>query len=474
MNAAPAPENRLRAHVEAILDRASVPAERRDDLAEELYGHLWQRWQDGRSAAERAGANPAAAEGAGANPAPADSAESSVEYAIGSFGDPGSLGRDFTRAFHSGLYAGTIGALLPAVADIGDEAPDAVMLRLFFGCLLVQDLVLAFVALRTLTPVRLGVTLASLALSAVVVVLALGAIGKAQRWAVRLALPAIGICLVEGFAELMAGPGIRINLLAVVALMAALPTIGPELRAWTVQSNPIRVRLGVPLTALLVGGLLIPPLAPALPEPTAVGPGDLSIHLNASCSGDGSGLTALTATAEIKWDRLDQWPQGVLPVGSDAFTSPAYDGLYATVLPDPAFDLPSYVGATVDVNADPGPYWQFVGNTATDSAWMGMPVVTGSDGALFAGWFGIQGGTRWSGGFGMPAGLMIRQSALTAGQLVTVQWAFQRQPLAPQGDNAPMVVVSYGHMDHFLVEAVATCSKPGVGVPVAPLAPWQP
>jgi hypothetical protein len=451
-----APENRLRAHVQAILDRASVPRDQRDDLAEELYGHLWQRWHEAASSAD----------------ASAIDADDSVEAAIAAFGDPGSLGRDFTRAFHSRVYAGTIGALLPAVADLGDEASDAVMLRLFFGSLLVQDLVLAFVALRTLTPFRLGVTLASLVLSAIVVVLALGALGRAQRWAVRLAMPAIAVCLVEGFAELLSGPGIRINLLAVVALIAALPAIGPELAAWTAESHPIRARLGIPLTALLLGGLLIPPLAPFLPEPTAVVAADFSLHVNAACTTIGSGLTTMTATADIKWDRLDPWPQGALPVGSDAVTSPVLDGLYATVLPDPSFDLSSYVGATVDVNADPGPYWQFV--SPADPNWSGAPVVTGPDGAALPTWAMFQGGTAWSGGLGVPSGLMVPQGTLVAGQLVTVQWVFQQQrPAPPSGKNQPMVVVSYAHMDHFLVQAVATCSRPGVGVQVAPLAPWQ-
>ena len=459
MSAGLAPESRLRAHVQAILERASVPPEHRDDLAEELYGHLWQRWQD---AAKSAGP---AADGS-------DGAENSVEAAIRSFGDPGSLGRDFTRAFHSRMYAGTIGALLPAVADLGDEAPDAVMLRLFFGSLLVQDIVLAFVALRTLTPFRLGVTLASLVLSAVVVVLALGALARAQRWAVRLALPAIAVCLVEGCAELLSGPGIRINLLAVVALIAALPAMGPELAAWTKESHPIRTRLGIPLAALLLGGLLIPPLAPFLPEPTAVGPADLSLHVNAACTVDGSGLTTMTATAQIKWDRLDPWPQGALPVGSDALTSPVFDGLYTTVLPDPSFDLSSYIGATVDVNADPGPDWQFVG--PADPNWSGAPVVTGPDGAALPTWVMFQGGTAWSGGLGVPSGLMVPQGTLVAGQLVTVQWVFQQQRPAPaSGKNPPMVVVSYAHMDHFLVQGVATCTNAGVGVQVAPLAPWQ-
>jgi hypothetical protein len=69
---------------------------------------------------------------------------------------------------------------------------------------------------------------------------------------------------------------------------------------------------------------------------------------------------------------------------------------------------------------------------------------------------------------------MVPQGTLVAGQLVTIHWVFQEQPRAPGGKNPPMVVVSYAHMDHFLVQADATCSRPGVGVQVAPLAPWQP
>jgi len=39
----PTPEPRLRAYIESILVGSSVPAAEREDIAEELYGHLWQR-----------------------------------------------------------------------------------------------------------------------------------------------------------------------------------------------------------------------------------------------------------------------------------------------------------------------------------------------------------------------------------------------------------------------------------------------
>ncbi len=89
MSESDATQARLYAHVESILNGAAFRRRDRDDLAEELYGHLWQRWQD------------ALASGLGE--------EAAADQAIRSFGGPASLSRDVTLAYHSRLYASTIG-----------------------------------------------------------------------------------------------------------------------------------------------------------------------------------------------------------------------------------------------------------------------------------------------------------------------------------------------------------------------------
>ena len=97
MSESDAVQARLYAHVESILNGAAFRRRDRDDLAEELYGHLWQRWQD------------ALASGL--------DEEAAADQAIRSFGEPARLGRDVTLAYHSRLYASTVGVLVPTVAD---------------------------------------------------------------------------------------------------------------------------------------------------------------------------------------------------------------------------------------------------------------------------------------------------------------------------------------------------------------------
>jgi len=95
-------ESHLRAHVEATLVSARVPRQVRDDLAEELYGHLWTplaRRPSWSGLDEQAAA----------------------ESAIRSFGSAQRLGVEMTAAYHSRLYASTIGVLLPAVAGSADR-----------------------------------------------------------------------------------------------------------------------------------------------------------------------------------------------------------------------------------------------------------------------------------------------------------------------------------------------------------------
>jgi hypothetical protein len=442
------PELRLRTRVEAILDRASVASAERADLAEEMYGHLWQRWQDGLAAV---------------------TPEASLDRAIEAFGDPSTLGRDITGAYHSRLYASTIGVLLPSIAVASPEKPGwgPFLLRVFLVGILLQDVAMAAWALQTLTPGRLAITLAGLTLSAFTAVLALRAFGRAQRWALRLARLALAISILGGMVELMAGPGLQVNPLAVVALLAAPAAIGPGLEAWVAHSRPIRRRLGIPLAAMLVGGFLMPPLALALPDPTQVGPADLSIGVTATCGTDSQGDTTVTVEARIRWDRLDQWPSGLLNLKSaDPYTSTpgqeAYDGLVATVMASPDQDVSSYVGTTVDVDQIPQPYLS-----------EGEPTVVGPDSSTVQDW--IRGSTYWTGGGGWIAGYTFPQTGLSPGKFYTVRWVFSpspwngNQPLTSASQHPAMAVVSYSHLDRFLVQGVATCSTPGVGVQVAPL-----
>ena len=80
-------EQALRAHVGAIVDRARVPPAARDDLAEELFGHLVERWR--------------------AHVADGLAEDEAAQTAIAEFGSAGSLGREFGRTYHSRMWAST-------------------------------------------------------------------------------------------------------------------------------------------------------------------------------------------------------------------------------------------------------------------------------------------------------------------------------------------------------------------------------
>jgi hypothetical protein len=442
-------ERRLQAHVEAILDRASVRASDRADMAEELYGHLWQRWQDGLGAAERP--------------------EIALDQAIAAFGEPSALGRDITGAFHSRLYASTIGVLLPSVAAaISEEPAGSMLLRLLFVAVIVQAVAGAVWALQTLTPLRLLVALVALALSSLAAILAIRAIGRGQRWALRLARVTVSAWLLVGMLDLVRGPGVNINLLGVLALVAALPAIGPDLEDWVAQSHPIRRRLAIPLTVALVAGFAVAPIAPLLPDPTQVGPQDLTMSVTQTCGVDATGAPTYTVEAHFKWNRLDAWPNGILrrPGQADPYAGQgmmsAYDGIAAGVISAPAWDVTEYAGALTDISPGTGAYIS------------GEPTITGPDGSPVTDW--LWGSTYWAGFGGGFGGYTIPQSALATGNTYTVRWDFSPLLTAngrptPAGKYPPMAVVSYAHLDRFRIQAVATCDRPGVGVPAPPLVP---
>jgi hypothetical protein len=441
VSTASAPEGLLRAHARSILDRASIPESDREDLAEEMYGHLWLRWQEEL----KGGEDPSSA----------------AQRAIGSFGDATSLAREITGAFHSRLYSATIGTLLPKAVDIQEESAGQSLLRVFFVALVLRDLVMVRWSIGSLTLVPVVVTLGILGFAVIVAAVAAAAVGRAQRWPGRVALPVVGLCLVEGFAGLISGPGIRIDLMAVIALITAAISFGPEPESLLAGSSAIGRPLQIVLTTALVGGFLVPQLTPSIPDPTLIGPSDVSVEATVTCGTGADGQTTMVVDAGIIWHRLDPWldgQEGVQTVGDLAASMDgAYDGLYLAIVPTPAFDVSRYVGATVDVNSSAWPFWSGAGADPND---LTQPT----------GWM-PGGGTSWSGGYGQPGGYQIDRGSLEAGRRYDVQWSYAQVRRAPDAPYPPMAVVSYAHMDRFLIQAVATCDEAGRGVPVAPLIP---
>ena len=232
------PAERLRSHAERILDRTSVRERDREELVEELYGHLWQRWQDGI--------------GAGL------SGDEAADAAIAGFGDADRLGREMTSAYHSRLYASTIGVLLPAVAGSSDRpygygrSRALVFLTGFF------TLVGGAVVANMQTPFRLLVSVLALLLAFFITVLAYRALARRQRWAL-VYVQVLALAFVAGWIVECVVQPVQVSLLGIVALVVLDAVFRKDLSLWVGSSR----RTGKLLGMVIVVAVLLPyvPLA---------------------------------------------------------------------------------------------------------------------------------------------------------------------------------------------------------------------
>jgi hypothetical protein len=317
---------RLAGHVESILNGAAFRKRDRADLAEELYGHLWQRWQD------------ALASGM--------DEEAAADQAIRSFGQPARLSRDVTLAYHSRLYASTIGVLLPTVV-VPREKPRAyqavwlVHFATFFAIISVGVRVL-----MEWTPLRAGIGIFGCLLAFAAVDVAFVAYGARQRWALgfaRLELPFLFWWL---FLELSVGltseqleatsVGILVGF-AILAIAQSPPRADeypgrPALvrlalsfvpRDWRLRSlsawmydRPVPRRLLVGLSGMLIVGSALPLLALNVVDPTQIGPADMQVQLAVACTTSSSGdVSAIDVTASFLFKRTDLFPNGLMRAG---------------------------------------------------------------------------------------------------------------------------------------------------------------
>jgi hypothetical protein len=158
----------LRAHVADLLAGGGIPATTRDDLAEELYGHLIERViahrADGMTEADAAA------------------------WAIAEFGSVDQLSGDLGAVYHSRLWASTIGVLLPAMA-VRDQRPGVIgWLRLTLVVAMLLSALRLIVGAWQATPLRaLGTGVAGV-IGLVVFALAFHAIARGQRWALWCAI----------------------------------------------------------------------------------------------------------------------------------------------------------------------------------------------------------------------------------------------------------------------------------------------
>lgn len=283
-------ERRLRGHVDRVLRAAHVPAPEREGLAEELFGHLVERWQ----ALTAEGLDEATA----------------TERAIRDFGRADRIARDLTRTFRGRYWASTIGVLLPASTPRGPQPRIAWWLGAslrFYGI---------FAALGTIgiaataTPVRAVITVGFGIAATAIMFLAAAALGRRQRWALDVAVVVNVIGIGYGLWTMATTPGlVSLNVIASGLLLLLAVSERERLGRWVRRSRPISTALSVAILVTIVGGSASAAMIDRLPDPTQAGSDDL--HLTASMTCRDEVPRGGTVSVELRWDRLDTLPGGI-------------------------------------------------------------------------------------------------------------------------------------------------------------------
>jgi hypothetical protein len=368
-----APSVQLRRHVDRILAASAVGERDREDVAEELYGHLVERWRD----ALAAGADPSTV----------------VGQVIEAFGRPEVVGPQLTAAYRSRLYATTLGLLLP----VGVGSDDVTGYRrsvVILGLGIVGELALALLAAAVLAPLPALVIIATSVYLAGLSVLAIKALGRGLAWALAFVQVTCGIDLVATVVGAVVFGRTSILGVAIVVgidLWIITGTSVPE--EWPADNGRLR-RLLIPfiiVTTIAAYGLQFGALV--MPDPTQTNTTDLSMTVTASCPSTGPWLV----TAQLTWTRTDLLGGRLIPamhdeiglsVGRDDGTAPAFPGDAM-----PAFDddvtggdlVDLATGATIHSDLSPGNEWSTPGSFYTgnrrfsiDPSWMqaGVPYAT--------------------------------------------------------------------------------------------------
>jgi len=439
-------QGRLAAHVESILNGAAFRKRDRDDLAEELYGHLWQRWQD----ALAAGLDEDAA----------------ADQAIRSFGQPARLSRDVTLAYHSRVYASTIGVLVPTVVNAKAKPRAYFVVWLVHMAALFAVTGLLIRAVTEWTPVRAGIGIAGGLLAYLAVIAAFAAYNARQRWALgftRLELPLLfwwGALLVwAGMpAEDLAGSAVGLLFGCAIVALSQTPAEDPRSsgrpalvrlalsfvpRDWRLRSlsawmyeRPIPRRLLVGLSGMLIVGSALPFVALNVADPTQIGAADMQVGLTVACTRSASGdVSAVDITASFMFHRTDMWPNGLANPGG----SPTDEIALAVEASRPASGPMAALGMTRVPS----------GRDATDSSPLAVDSAGGPDGrALWA----------------------IPDSArLKAGHRYEVTWNYAVDAPGLGLRDLSGATFGYDHLGRFYLQATASCGQTSVGRPVSKL-----
>ncbi len=411
---------RLRAHVDAILSAAHLPAADRDDVREELYAHLVDAWASGVQGGL--------------------STDEAAARAVRDFGEPRRLGRQLTGAFHSRLWASTIGVLLPARAE--PETRPAIVTA-------ISALLLVLIGLVALVSVALGVTQPPVHALAVVVSavftitgvrLARAGLLRQQSWGVGAALVALTAMVVEGMATWVSSGGHTISLSGIAATLVLLGTWArwAELRKWTTGSfkGPPRPQvLGV--CALVLSSWVVTPIVLGAPDPTQPSPDDLHLEATLRCGPgtfDGADVQQLGVVVDWDWERTSVLAGGIanLPIAGATYV----DGLFLA-----AFDDPLVSNAWVLIhNQIP-----FDVETGSEAGWQGSGPPAQE--ALPSSW--PQGGIDYAIDWFTPQPHHHYRAS----------WTFISQPNTESPTPWPDATVRYQHVNQWSVEATVSCGK---------------
>jgi hypothetical protein len=446
----PEARHRIDVHVAAILDASGVPTRRRQDLAEELFGHL----------AERV----AALVAAGVPEADA------AARAVADFGPPGRLGRELTRAYRSRLWASTIGVLVPPLAAPADRPSVVGWLRLILGLSVGLEAIGLAIAAANETPVHALMAVVGLGTGMLLGVLAFRALARGQRWALLYAIVVALLFVFSGARDTLfpAVPGsINIPLGAIAAALVLLATVHswPELRAYVAHSPSLRRAMGASLVAAVALSTLLPAGLAAVPDPTQAGAADAEMRLSMTCDRrdgrDAYGaaipeMPHMTLVVDLHWHHGDLLPGGL---------AGAISGLFERVNASP--DVTREVGDTAG--------WRAVGVDTFDYQFDGQESVIDVATGATAGWFGSA----------SPSVNMIPRSEIPGSQTVgvapeairgghTLRITWQIEGVNQGVDAHPRMEVFYAHLDRFVLEGIVGCGEAVIGHEVPRYAPAVP
>lgn len=416
-------ERLLDAYVEAIVAGAHLSPSARDDLAEELLGHLAERVR----ALEAGGLSEAAA----------------ARRAIEEFGAAEDLAGDFRRTFHSRLWASTVGVLFAGAAS-GGLRPGVIPWLRFLVAVAALFMAGGMIVLGlTGTPlVAVGSVLVyGYALGATL--LAYRGLGAGRRWSLWYAIALAVDFVVSGIWMALnpATPGtvtIPVGALVAGGVLVAVNGQWARLLQYTAGSRRIGAALSIALAASILLPLAVGPVLAVIPDPTQARPSDVDVVWTMTCDrGDvaidtsvNHDVQRISLVLDVTWRRGDVLPQGLL------------GGLENQIQVGDSAGYGSALDATSPIDA-----WTLVSNEDPIDVQSGHTV----------GWFGagspsaallpadIQGGLT----------IAIDQSAIRAGHTIRSRW--QLTPSDPYEVAWPRIRGAYAHLDRFLLLATVGC-----------------